>query len=388
MPTLSSLFGVGGPGWCRGPVCGVPRPTHPKAGASSRTPKGSPASASVVDTVCVEDKVLFVIGPPRSGSTLLARMIGAHSVIYGRPEPHLLTPLAHLGYFAKVDKAPYDAVLAAEAQRDFVNHLPRGEQDYIDACRAYCDTLYHRMLATRPEKRLFLDKTPAYALVLDFIARIYPAAKYVVLTRHPLAVFSSYAESFFNGDYAAAHAYNPILERYVPALATFLRERPVPIYHVVYEQLVADPERILSEIFAFLGVPHEPQAVEYGRQEPSAQGLGDPIGVKKHSRPTTESVDKWTVEIAAHADRLQLCRHIIARLDPGDLAAWGHPIETLWQPLAAAGASGKAPARRALDRYRLERLLIVKLRALVQRRPLLRRWLGTVRLGADVLLRE
>jgi hypothetical protein len=33
-------------------------------------------------------------------------------------------------------------------------------------------------------------------------------------------------------------------------------------------------------------------------------------------------------------------------------------------------------------------LLIVKLRALVQRRPLLRRWLGTVRLGADVLLRE
>ena len=50
--------------------------------------------------------MLFVIGPPRSGSTLLARMIGAHSLIYGRPEPHLLTPLAHLGYYAKVDKAP------------------------------------------------------------------------------------------------------------------------------------------------------------------------------------------------------------------------------------------------------------------------------------------
>jgi Sulfotransferase family len=336
----------------------------------------------------VEDKVLFVVGPPRSGSTLLARMIGAHSSIYGRPEPHLLTPLAHLGYYAKVDKAPYDAVLAAEATRGFVGDLPGGEQDYLDACRAYCDTLYNRMLATKPNKRLFLDKTPAYALVLDFIARVYPSAKYVVLTRHPLAVFSSYAESFFNGDYAAAQAYNPILDRYVPALARFLRERRVPTCHVVYEKLVAAPEPILAEIFAFIGVPNEPQAVEYGRHEPTASGLGDPIGVQKHSRPTTESVDKWAVEIATRPDRLELCRQIIARLDPDDLETWGHPIDTLWQPLQEAGAVTAAPARKAFDRYRLERLMIVKLRALVQRRPMLRRWLGTVRLGADVLLRD
>ena len=216
----------------------------------------------------MEEKVLFVIGSPRSGSTLLARMIGSHSLVYGRPEPHLLTPLAHLGYFAKVEKAPYDAVLAAEAVREFVADLPGGEQDYVDACRAYTDTLYHRMLATRPEKKLLLDKTPAYALILDFVARIYPNARYVVLTRHPLAVFSSYAESFFNGDYHAAHAYNPLLERYVPAIAAFLRRRPAPIYHVVYEQLVREPERFLREIFAFLGVPHEPGAVDYGRTSP------------------------------------------------------------------------------------------------------------------------
>ena len=335
----------------------------------------------------MEDKVLFVIGPPRSGSTLLARMVGAHSQIMGRPEPHLLTPLAHLGYYARVDKAPYDALLAAEAQREFVAALPGGEQDYLDACRAYCDTLYGRMLATRPGKRLFLDKTPAYGLSLDFIAKVYPQAKYVVLTRHPLAVFSSYAESFFNGDYAAAQAYNPLLERYVPAIARFLREQPAPIHHVVYEQMVADPERVLSEIFAFAGVPNEPQAVEYGKHEPAAQGLGDPIGVKKHSRPSTESVDKWAAEIAASPDRLRLCHDIIARLDPADLATWGHPIDGLWQPLEAAGASGAAPPKKTLDRYRVERFLIVKLRGLVQRQPLLRKWLGTVRLGADVLLR-
>ena len=336
----------------------------------------------------VPDNVVFVIGSPRSGSTLLARMIGAHSLIYSRPEPHLLTPLAHLGYFAKVDKAPYDHVLAAESVREFVADLPGGEQDYVDACRAYTDTLYQRMLATKPGKQLFLDKTPAYALVLDFIARLYPQAKYVVLTRHPLAVFSSYAESFFNGDYQAAQAYNPILERYVPAIAKFLRQKKAPTYHVVYERLVSDPAQTLAEIFAFIGVPNEPGAVEYGNFAQEEKGLGDPIGVARHSRPTTASIAKWAVEINSDPARVRLCREIVARLDPADLETWGHPLESLWQPLEAAGTSPARPTPKKLDRYRLERMMIVRLRDYARRFPALRKLLERLRLGADVLLRD
>jgi hypothetical protein len=336
----------------------------------------------------VPEKVFFVIGSPRSGSTLLARMIGSHSSIYSRPEPHLLTPLAHLGYFDQVDKAPYDHVLAAQSTREFVADLPGGEQDYIDACRAYTDTLYLRMLAGKAGKQLFLDKTPAYALVLDFIARIYPQAKYVVLTRHPLAVFSSYAESFFSGDYQAAQAYNPILERYVPAIAKFLRQKKVPIYHVVYEQMVSDPARVLGEIFAFLGVPNEPGAVDYGNFAQEEKGLGDPIGVGQHSRPTTASIAKWAVEIASDPQRVHLCREIVARLDPADLETWGHPLATLWQPLEAAGTSVAKPSPKKLDRYRLERMAIVRLRDYTRRFPALRKLLERMRLGADVLLRE
>ncbi len=43
----------------------------------------------------MEDRLIFVIGPPRSGSTLLARMLGAHSAIHAPAEPHLLTPFVH-----------------------------------------------------------------------------------------------------------------------------------------------------------------------------------------------------------------------------------------------------------------------------------------------------
>ena len=56
----------------------------------------------------MEDQLIFLIGSPRSGTTMLARMIGAHSEVHAPGEPHLMTGLAHLGYFAKVDAAPYD----------------------------------------------------------------------------------------------------------------------------------------------------------------------------------------------------------------------------------------------------------------------------------------
>src|ERR1700675_1811743 len=97
----------------------------------------------------MESRLLFVIGPPRSGTTLLMRMLGSHSAIYSRPEPHLLTPLAHLGFYDTVERAPFAHLQAQRAAREVVADLPRGEDDYLDACRAYTDTLYGRMLAAR-----------------------------------------------------------------------------------------------------------------------------------------------------------------------------------------------------------------------------------------------
>ena len=105
-------------------------------------------------------QLIFVIGAPRSGTTMLERMLESHSMILGGPEPHVLTPLAHLGYYEAVDKAPYDHILAAESQRLFVDRLPGKEQDYIAACRAYCDVLYGKALEGSG-KPFFLDKTPA-----------------------------------------------------------------------------------------------------------------------------------------------------------------------------------------------------------------------------------
>jgi hypothetical protein len=337
----------------------------------------------------MQERLVFLIGAPRSGTTLTARMLGAHPDVLAPPEPHLMPPLAHLGFHERVDAAPYDPVITQIGLREFVAGLPGGEQDWLDGLRRFTDHLYARALQPSG-RRIYLDKTPAYALVLDFLVKLYPRAKYVVLTRHPIAIWSSYVDSFFDGDAAAAYARNPVLERYVPAIARFLRERPAPLLHVRYEELVRDPEKHLREICAFVGIEFSASMIQYGDAEAPARaaaaGLGDPVTVDRQKRPTTDSVGKWAAALAADPLRLEQSREIAARLTDEDLVTWGFSAPDLRRALAEIAPSAAGPNRARLTRYALERRLLVALRRGIHTNAL-GRFVRRVRTVCDVLLR-
>jgi len=336
----------------------------------------------------MQDKLLFLIGPPRSGSTLLTRMLGSHSAIHAPDEPHLLTPLAHIGYYAKVDTAPYDPIITQLAMQELVNALPGGEDDYLAAMRSLTDSLYERLL-TPSGRTMLLDKTPAYALVLDFAAKLYPNARYVVLTRHPMAVWSSFVESFFDGDHDSAHRHQPLLERYVPAIARFLRERPAPVHHVRYEELVQHPEAEVEKICSFAGLPFEPDMIDYGEQggaQESARGLGDPVAVAKQSRPTTESLSKWAEQLTGKPEMLTQCQRILAGLSDEDLESWGYARRAIATELDAIDLGGAPRKKPRLTRYSLERRIVTRLRKNIHHNAL-GRLIGKLRRACDVLLR-
>ncbi len=337
----------------------------------------------------MEERLVFLIGAPRSGSTLLTRMLGAHSKIHAPAEPHLLTPLAHLGYYASVEKAPYDPVITRAGIREVVNDLPGGEADYLESLRAYTDAVYAKLLAPYGTQ-LLLDKTPAYALILDFAAKLYPEAKFVVLTRHPMAVWSSYVTSFFDGDHEVAHNHNPLMERYVPAIARFLRERPVELHHVRYEELVSDPEAQMERLCAYLSIAFEPGMVNYGDQSggsgAAARGLGDPMTVAKESRPTTASLAKWAREMTGRADKVSQCRAILDALLDEDLGIWGFPRAEIAAQLDAIDLEGKPAARPKTTRHTLERKLLVLLRRNIHHNAF-GKLVAQLRNVCDVLLR-
>lgn len=332
----------------------------------------------------MQDRLIFVISPPRSGSTLLQHMLGSHSQILTYPEPHLITPLAFLGFYDIVDKAPYDHINAAEAIKLFVQGLPGGESDYLDALRAYTDTLYGRMLSTS-DKRYFVDKTPAYALVLPFLTRLYPDAHYVVLTRHPLAIASSYANSFFDGDWLAAHQFNPVVNRYVPAIAALLRTPPRNLLQLSYERLVRDPQTELAALCEFLRLEFQPTMVDYGEHyTPPAGGRGDPIKVQQEARPVATSLDKWAGELASDPDKRALAQDIVAGLDPSDVALWGFEHDAL---LPAELGPAHKPKKLKANSFMLQRRIMLALKKDIRQRPH-GKLVERLRYYCNVLLRE
>ena len=334
----------------------------------------------------MQDKLIFLISTPRSGSTLLMRILNATSQVYSRPEPHLIPALAHLGFWDTVEKAPYDQLQAQQAMRDLVSELEEGADGYYDACRAYCDSLYSKMLAlSNGEERYFLDKTPANALVLPFLEKVYPNAKYILLTRHPAAIFSSYANSFFDGDYEAALAFNPILSRYIPVMTDCIRRADVPLLHVSYEEVASKPEETLQRLSTFLDIPFEPEALEYKRAT-VAEGLGDPIGVQQHDRPVTSSIDKWATELLVEQDKFDIVAKQLASVSERDLATWGYEEDALWKALETADPSQYKRRKKEWNRYRATRRALVWLRKDIHQKPL-GALIRKVRFFCDVLLR-
>lgn len=331
-----------------------------------------------------DSALAFILCTPRSGSTLLQRMIGSHHAVYTHPEPHLLTPLYYLGYYATVDSAPYDHINAAEALREFTDELPRGEQDYLDALRAYANVLYDRVREPTGAE-IFLDKTPAYGLIASFVARLFPDARFVVLTRHPMAIWHSQAHSFFGGDYRAALEQNPLVEPYVESLGRFLLEHPQGV-HVRYEDLVRRPETEMRRLLAEWGLDFEEACVEYGRVEHIRKSYGDPMSVEKHQRPVDDSVDTWAQDLKGRPDALALAREVVDRLDPTHLEAWGYPIEDFWSALDTSESAPTPPFAR-FNRYWLKRQVLLGVRRNVGDNALgdtLRR----LRYYCDVLLRD
>ena len=340
----------------------------------------------------MQDRLVYLIGSPRSGSTLLSRMLGAHSALFAPEEPHLITPLAYLGYYESVDAAAYDPIITRQAARTLVASLPGGEAEYLSALRAYTDAIYRGLFsAGGGDAELVLDKTPAYALCLDFLERLYPEARYVVLTRHPIAVWSSFVDSFFDGDDRVAHDHNPLLERYVPAISRFLRTAKVPIHHVQYEDLVREPEDHARAIADFLRLEFEPGMVDYGQTadgpRASTRGLGDPTTVSKETRPTTGSLSKWARAATGRPERVGLYREILARLADEDLQTWGYSREEISRELDSIDLEGRPAPRPRLTRYALERRVLVALRRRIRPDTGLGRLVRRVREVCDVLLR-
>jgi hypothetical protein len=272
---------------------------------------------------------VFLLSLPRSGSTLVQRVIAAHDPISTASEPWILLPLLGPVQPANTMDDPWQRSVAL-ALEDFVAELPGGEEEYLREVHDFALRLYERV--AEPGSTHFLDKTPHYYLVVDIILRAFPEARFVFLWRNPLSVISSLVESFGEGRWRMARYRLQLFHGVHDYVSAFDRHRD-RVYGVRYEDLLASEDAWRS-MMDYIGVPFEPSSLERFADVALAGRMQDPTGTRNYRTVTTEPLEKWRRTIG-NPVRVGWCRRYLHWLGPDRLATMGYDLDELLASLDA-----------------------------------------------------
>lgn len=272
------------------------------------------------------ENLIFVISPPRAGSTLLQRILAGNDDVFATAEPwimlHPLYALRNAGHTAE-----YNAEWSNAALADFCENLEGGVDAYVRAAGTMGRELYN--IALRPSgRRCFLDKTPRYYFIAEDLLRTFPEARFVFLLRHPLAVLSSVLSSWIHDDWARLSNYACDLceaPRRLAAAIDHFGSRAIVLH---YEELAQQPEKTVRDLCDKLGLAFHPGMLEYGLREKPKGRMGDNIGIDRHTHPVAESCDKWKTAITSDRARYFAGRYV-EFLDEQVLARLGYPKDQL-----------------------------------------------------------
>ena len=198
---------------------------------------------------------LFIVGFPRSGTTLLEQMLGCHQEVVACGELETVVEQA-------ASRDAYPDNLAALSDRERQVWLAALRRDYLKVLCSHLDSDQIVRYAT--------DKLPLNLMRIGIIRLLFPEARIIHVVRHPLdSVLSAYFTPFLFGNEWSfqlsdgAHLYAQSWQH-----AQQMQSLPgVHLLRVHYEALVTDPEPVLREVFAFLDLPWEPKCLEFNENK-------------------------------------------------------------------------------------------------------------------------
>jgi len=223
---------------------------------------------------------IFILGMPRSGSTLVEQILASHSQVEGTMElPDMMEIATRLSANAKRAGQSYPESLATLSAEE----LYRLGEEYLERTRVNRKT-------KRPH---FIDKMPNNWMHVGLIRLILPNARIIDARRHPIGCcLSIWKQHFARGQ---AFAYNirdlaNYYRDYVSLMTHFDEEIPGLVHRVVYERMVPDTETEVRKLLDYLKLPFEDSCLSFWRNDravrtASSEQVRQPI--------FTDAVDHW-----------------------------------------------------------------------------------------------
>jgi hypothetical protein len=280
---------------------------------------------------------LFLFSLPRSGSTLLQRILAIHSEIVSAVEPHILLPFL----FASKDQdvySKYDHTHVAEAVRYFFHTLPNGSDDYSSELRDFILRLYTR--AAGKGAKYFLDKTPKYSLVSEEIIRLFPEGKFIFLWRNPLSAIASFMETWFDGRWLLHHADFEMFQG-LTGLTDAYKKSVQRVYALRYEDLILNPEATLRPVCDYLKIPFSKKMLTHFTKVKLGSRFRDPHSELEHYQVLRQDpLQKWE-NILNNPLRKRWCLRYLNWIGKERLAVMGYDLDNLIANIETLPSTGR-----------------------------------------------
>jgi tetratricopeptide (TPR) repeat protein len=195
---------------------------------------------------------IFIVGLPRSGSTLLEQILSSHSAVEGTMElPEIIAMTRALRRGAEAGRSYHEALA----------ELP--PESFAELGAQYLERTRVQRKAGRP---FFIDKMPNNFLHLGLIHLMLPNAKIVDARRHPMACcFSGFKQHFARGQNFSygLDDLGRYYRDYVELMAHFDAVLPGRVHRVIHERMVDDTESEIRRLLDYCGLPFEERCLRF-----------------------------------------------------------------------------------------------------------------------------
>jgi len=225
---------------------------------------------------------IFIVGLPRSGSTLLEQILASHPLIEGTAELPNLHSIAGSFEPGSQFRGPWQAYpdVLAELSPERLAELGH---EYLEGTR----------IQRKTDRPLFIDKMPNNWVHVGLIQLILPNAKIIDARRHPLACgFSNFKQL-----YARGHEFSYDLKyigehyrQYQRLMAHIDRVLPGRVLRMIHEDVVADPESQIRRMLDYVGVPFDEACVRFHDNKRSVRSAS----AEQVRRPIqADAIEQW-----------------------------------------------------------------------------------------------
>lgn len=233
-------------------------------------------------------RLFFIISLPRSGSTLLQRLLMAHPKVRTCGEPWLALPLA-LMFERDGGFRTYGHASLVRSGVNLCEKLPGGEKRLMQIFGRCAESVYGELSQESEAGICFIDKTPRYYKIIPQLVEMFPDAGFIVLRRDPLAVFASII-NYIEGKLHLLPTWEQDIVEGLPKLAEaidLLGERAIMID---YEGLVSEPNSTLRKIYRFMDLEFDSLHIDLSQ---TYVERGDQTGMRKYREVSSASICGW-----------------------------------------------------------------------------------------------